>query len=126
MSRGQGRRLVPSYLAPGGSSAPTRNSLQSLTALIATSLPAKPHHTPAQQRLLDLTAKGPLTVAESAGYLRLPMGVCMMLASQLVDDGNLMARAPLSGVPDGIRTPGAGRPDKSLLERVRDGLLTAL
>ena len=110
--------------AKSNSSAPTRNSLQSLTALIATGLPAKPHHTPAQQRLLNLTAKGPLTVAETAGYLRLPMGVCKMLASQLVDDGCLMARAPLTGLPGGIRTPGAGRPTKSLLERVRDGLLT--
>ncbi|GHG12918.1 DUF742 domain-containing protein [Streptomyces filamentosus] len=123
MSRGQGRRLVPSYLAPGGSSAPTRNSLQALTVLIATGLSASPHHTPAQQRLLDLTAKGPLTVAESAGYLRLPMGVGKMIASQLVDDGYLMARAPLTGLPDGIRTPGAEQPTKSLLERVRDGLL---
>ncbi|WP_307848191.1 DUF742 domain-containing protein [Streptomyces sp. RK31] len=94
--------------------------------LIATGLPAKPHHTPAQQRLLDLTARGSLTVAESAGYLRLPMGVCKMVASQLVDDGYLMARTPLSGIPDDLRTPGAGRPPKSLLERVRDGLLTAL
>lgn len=123
MKRGQGRRLVPSYLAPGGSSAPTRNSLQALTVLIATGLPASPHHTPAQQRMLDLTANGPLTVAESAGYLRLPMGVCKMLASQLVDDGHLMARAPVTGLPDGVRTPGAEPPPKSLLERVRDGLL---
>jgi hypothetical protein len=123
MSRGQVRRLVPSYLAPGGSGTPTRNSLQSLTALIATGLPSAPHHTPAEQRLLTLVGKGPLTVAESAGYLRLPIGVCKMLASRLVDDGYLMARAPLTGIPDGVRTPRAERPDKSLLERVLDGLL---
>ncbi|MFD7861375.1 DUF742 domain-containing protein [Streptomyces sp. NPDC057682] len=90
--------------------------------LISTRLPASPHHTPAHQRLLDLIAKGSLTVAESAGYLRLPMGVCKILASQAVDDGCLMARAPLPGLPDGIRTPGAESPTISLLERVRDGL----
>ncbi|MFE0774200.1 DUF742 domain-containing protein [Streptomyces sp. NPDC058861] len=123
MNQGQGRRLVPSYLAPAGGSTPTRNSLQPLTALITTGLLAEPHHTPAEQRLLALMSKGPLTVAESAGYLHLPIVVCKMLASRLVDDGYLQPRAPLVGIPDGIRTPGAGAPAKSLLERVRSGLL---
>lgn len=119
MTRGQGRRLVPSYLATGGSGTPIRNTLQPLTALIATGLPAASHHTPAQQRFLELVGKGSLTVTEIAGYLRLPLGVCKMLASQLVDEGHLRAKAPL---PDVALTPDAKRPKRALLERVLHGL----
>ncbi|MFD5110544.1 DUF742 domain-containing protein [Streptomyces cinereoruber] len=122
MNRSQERRLVPSYLAPVGGSVSIRNSLQALTALVPTRLCAETHHNPAEQRLLALLSKGPLTVAESAAYLDLPIGVCKMLASRLVDGGYLQTRAPLAGLPEGIRTPGACAPAKSLLERVRNGL----
>ncbi|MEV7465357.1 DUF742 domain-containing protein [Streptomyces sp. NPDC002519] len=111
MTRGQVRRIVPSYLATGGSGTPTRNTLQSLTALTATGLPSASHHTPAQQRFLDLVGKGSLTIMESAAYLRLPSGVCKMLASQLIDEGHLRASAPQ-----------VNRPDRSVLERVLHGL----
>jgi hypothetical protein len=111
MTPGQARRIVPSYLATGGSGTPTRNTFQPLTALTATGLPSASHHTPAQLRLLELVRKGSLTVMESAAYLRLPMGVCKMLASQLVDEGLLTAL-----------TPDANRPNRALLERVLHGL----
>jgi hypothetical protein len=111
MTQGQARRIVPSYLATGGSDNPTRNTFQPLTALSTTGVPSASHHTPAQLRLLDLVEEGSLTVMESAAYLRLPMGVCKMLASQLVDEGHLNAV-----------TPDAVRHDRALLERVFHGL----
>jgi hypothetical protein len=111
MTRGQGRRLVPSYLATGGGGTTTRNTLQPLTALTATGLPSASHHNPAQQRFLNLVGSGSLTVMESAAYLSLPIGVCKLLASQLVDEGHVRAHAP-----------NTNRPDRALLERVLDGL----
>lgn len=121
MSPGPARRLVPSYLATGGIYAPELSTLEDLTALIATSLCALPHRTPAHQRLLDLVSDGSLTVIEIAGYLRLPVGVVKMLAAQLVSDGHLRALAPL---PDALApTARAGRPSRALLEEVMHGLL---
>ncbi|MGW7823898.1 DUF742 domain-containing protein [Streptomyces puniciscabiei] len=111
MTRSQVRRIVPSYLATGGSGTPTRNTLEPLTALTATGLPLASHHTPAQQRFLDLVGDGSLTVMESAAYLRLPTVVCKMLASQLVEEGHLTASAPQ-----------VDRPNRALLERVLHGL----
>ncbi|WP_030185900.1 DUF742 domain-containing protein [Streptomyces sp. NRRL S-813] len=121
MSPGPTRRLVPSYLATRGVSAPERSTFEDLTALTATGRYALPHHTPAHQRLLDLVSDGRLTVMEIAGYLRLPIGVVKMLAAQLVSDGHLLAAAPL---PDALApTANAGRPSRALLEEVMHGLL---
>lgn len=114
------RRMVPSYLATGGSGTPTRNTLQPLTALIASGLPPAPHHTATHQRVLTLLQGGALTVTETAGYLRIPIGVCKVLAAELVDDGQLRAQV---AIPDALAPdPDAAAPDKRLLERVASGL----
>lgn len=123
MTRGQvrrRRRMVPGYLATGGSGTPTRNTLQPLTALIASGLPPAPHHTATHQRVLDLLQGGALTVSETAGYLGLSIGVCKVLAADLVDDGQLRAQVPIPEAlaPDAAAVP----PDKRLLERVASGL----
>jgi hypothetical protein len=121
MSPGPARRLVPSYLATGGVSAPEHSTLEDLTALTATGRAALPYHTPAHQRLLDLVRDGSLTVMEITGYLRLPIGVVKMLAAQLVSDGHLLTTAAL---PDALApTANAGRPSRALLEEVMHGLL---
>ncbi|MFJ7238818.1 DUF742 domain-containing protein [Streptomyces olivaceus] len=121
MSPGPARRLVPSYLATGGIQAPDHSTLEELTALTATGRSVLPHHTSAHQRLLELVNDGGLTVMEIAGYLRLPVGVVKMLASQLVSDGHLSAVAPL---PDALApTAQTGRPSRALLEEVMHGLL---
>ncbi|MFC8016587.1 DUF742 domain-containing protein [[Kitasatospora] papulosa] len=119
MTRGQvARRMVPSYLATGGCGIPTRNTVQGLTALYATGVPPGPDHSPGHQRLLSLLEKGALSVAETAAYLDIPVGACKVLATQLIDDGQLRAEGPSQA------TPGAAAPaTKELLERLKSGLL---
>jgi len=109
--------MVPSYLATGGCGIPTRNTLQGLTALYATGVPPGPDHSPGHLRLLSLLDEGALTVAETAAYLDIPVGASKVLATQLIDDGQLRAEPPSQAVP------GAAVATKELLERVRSGLL---
>jgi len=109
--------MVPSYLAAQGTESPTRHSLQSLTALRATGLPAQPHHIPGQLRMLTLLEGGALSVSETAAYLDLPVSACRLLAAQLIDDGCLRAEVPL---PDAHP---AARPSPDLLKEVLSGLL---
>lgn len=121
MSRSsQGRRMIPSYLATRGIGTPTRNTLHSLMAVVATGLPPAPHHTPVHQRIISLLTGGALTVSETAAYLRLQTSVCKVLISQLLDGGHLQVRvpAPTALLPDA----GADRPSKELLEEVLSGL----
>lgn len=113
-----GRRMVPSYLATGGCGIPTRNTLQGLTALVATGVPPGPHHSPGHQRIVSILNKGSLTVAETAAYLDLPVGACKVLAAQLIDDGQLRAHGPATASPGTRSAPAT----KELLERVISGL----
>ncbi|MFJ1706298.1 DUF742 domain-containing protein [Kitasatospora sp. NPDC088346] len=121
MSRApQRRRMIPSYLATRGVGTPSRNSLQSLMAVAATGLPAAPHHTPVQQRMISLLTGGALTISETAAYLRLQTGVCKVLLSQLIDGGHVQVRVP---APDALLPDAhANRPSKELLEEVLNGL----
>lgn len=108
------RRMVPSYLATGGCGIPTRNTLQGLTALCATGVPLGPDHQPGHQSILTLLGQNSLTVAETAAYLDIPVGVCKVLASELIDDGQLRS--------DGSSKERGGQASKELLERVISGL----
>jgi hypothetical protein len=66
-----------------------------------------------QQRLLSLLRQGPLSLAEAAAHLRLPVSVMKVMVTDLVDAGRLAARAP---VPD------AELPERQIVEKVFDGL----
>lgn len=124
MSRGQQqRRLLPSYLATGSSSIPVRSTLDSLTALRATGVPLASYHTPVHQRVVQLLTDGALTVVEVAGYLGLPVSVGLVLAEQLVSDGQLKATVP---IPDALAPSNAGRPSKEVMEEVLSGLRALL
>ena len=109
------RRLVPAYLATAGRARPSRNTLDRLTVLHAPADPSAGGLRPEQRRLLKLLQPGPLSLAEAAAYLRLPLSVVKVMVADLVDGGRLSARAP---VPD------AELPDRQILEKVLDGLRT--
>lgn len=66
-----------------------------------------------QRRLLSLLQTGPLSLAEAAAHLRLPVSVMKVMVTDLVDAGRLAARAP---VPD------AELPERQIVEKVFDGL----
>ena len=67
---------------------------------------------------------GSLTVMEIAGYLGLPVSVCIVLAEQLVADGQLKGTAPVSEAA-AVAT-NAERPSKEVMEEVLSGLRALL
>lgn len=109
------RRLVPAYLATTGRARPSRNTLDRLSVLHSPAEPSTSGLRPEQRRLLELLQPGPLSLAETAAHLRLPLSVVRVMVADLVDAGLLSARAP---VPD------AELPDRQILEKVLDGLRT--
>jgi hypothetical protein len=124
MSRGKHeRRLLPAYLATGSSGASMPSTLDTLAALRASGLPLASYHTAVHRRVVELVTGGSLTAVEIAGYLRLPIGVGLVLAEQLVSDGLLKASVP---TPDALAPSRDGRPSKELMEEVLSGLQSLL
>jgi hypothetical protein len=124
MSRGgEHRRLLPAYLATGSTNAAIPSTLDTLTALRSTGIPLASYHTAVHQRIVELLEGGALTVVEIAGYLGLPVSVSIVLAEQLVSDGQLKASVP---IPDARTAAQAGRPSKEVMEEVLSGLRALL
>lgn len=111
--RRQGPRAVPAYVATSRCSAPRRNTYDQLTELKRCGGYEPAGLDPPQLHLLDLLAGGSLPVAEVSAQLRLTVYAVCVVASSLVDEGLVEARAPI---------PEADLPDTDLLERVLDGL----
>ncbi|MGW7263801.1 DUF742 domain-containing protein [Streptomyces sp. NPDC054842] len=105
--------LVRVYVVTGGRSRPTRNTLDPDTLLVgvddAPGVPAGPE----ERALAELLRAGPLSVAEAAGELELPVSVTKVLVADLVDSGHLVTRAPV---------PAARPPDPQVLREVLDAL----
>jgi hypothetical protein len=111
---GYRERAVRPYVITGGRTQPSRNIFRPETLLIATDSQALPPVSATrEQRALLRMCQRLLSLAEAAAYLELPVSVVSVLASDLVDSGQLTIR---SGVPK------AGRPDRKLLQEVLDGL----
>ncbi|QPP08256.1 DUF742 domain-containing protein [Streptomyces bathyalis] len=109
------RRLVPAYVATTGRARPSRNTLDRLTVLHAPADPRASGLRPEQRRLLELLQPGPLSLAETAAHLRLPVSVVKVMVADLADAGRLAVRAPV---------PEAELPERQILEKVLDGLRT--
>ncbi|WP_030908077.1 DUF742 domain-containing protein [Streptomyces sp. NRRL F-5126] len=125
MSRGQERRrLLPAYLATGTGGATAGSTIDTLTALRATGLPLAPYHTAVHQRVVELLDGGSLTVMEIAGYLGLPVSVGIVVAEQLVTDGQLKGSVPVSDAATVAAQ--ADRPSKEVMEEVLSGLRALL
>jgi hypothetical protein len=111
------RRLVPAFLATDGSAQASRNTLDRLTVLTATTSRVPEGLDPPAHRIAALLSGGALTLAEVAAYVQLPVSVVKVLVSELVDHGHLTVHATL------LRS---GRRDRQLLERVLSGLRAKL
>ncbi|MFE3110673.1 DUF742 domain-containing protein [Kitasatospora indigofera] len=105
--------LVRPYVVTGGRAVPSRNTLDLVTLVRTTGNPPQTLLTHEKQELLDLCRGGPLSVAETAAHLAVPVGICKVLIADLVDDGLLTIRAPV---------PPAELPDRELVEEVLRGL----
>jgi len=98
---------VPPWVLTGGRTRP-KATLRPETLLTALVYKPVPDRTTTQQRDLLGLCRGQLGLAELAAHLRLPMSVVRILASDLIDDGLLVIRAPA--------------PKRELMEQVLDGL----
>jgi hypothetical protein len=122
-------RLVRSYVVTGGRAHPTRNILDLVTLLIATTDLSLSGLTPEMRRVMELCRPGALSLAEVAGHLRLPVSVTKVLVADLMDSGHIVTRAP-SPTLEQTRAggpPSAARPsDARILQEVLDGLRARL
>ncbi len=68
----------------------------------------------AEPRQILVMCGAPLSVAEIAAHLHLPLGVTKVLISDLLAEGSLVCHQPAKAVGD--------RPDLKMLERVLNGI----
>lgn len=100
------------YVITGGRSRPRAvNGLDLVTLLVSRSMPL-PGMQPEHVAILKM-CRYPLSVAEVSAYLRLPISVVVVLASDLLAQELLEARAPITT---------ASLPDIELLQAVIHGL----
>ncbi len=114
--------MVRPYTITRGRTAPERDDLTLITVLTAVQLPADQYGRPAarglqpEHRAILARCARPAAVAEVAADLDLPVSVTKILLGDLIAQGLLQARAPLSVARAG------GGVDIGLLTAVRDGL----
>lgn len=111
------RALVRPHVVTGGRSRPTRTIFDLVTLVTAAAADRPTGLGPERRRIVQLCQGGALSVAEVAGHLGLPVSVTRVLLSDLVDSGHITTWTQ--------NTP-AGAARVRLLERVLDGLRTAL
>jgi hypothetical protein len=93
--------VVPQYVITGGLAHPTRNTLRPETLLCLNPTGAASASATPEQRTLFRMCRQPLSLAEAAAHLTLPISVVRVLASAMVDDGVLSIRSvPIHTTPD--------------------------
>ncbi|MGW1106775.1 DUF742 domain-containing protein [Streptomyces sp. NPDC002540] len=115
--------MVRPYTITRGRTAPERDDFTLITVLTTTQDPLDEQGAPVlpgklqpEHRLILERCRRPSAVAEIASGLGLPVSVTKILLADLVAQGLLLARAPLSVARV------AGGVDMGLLATVRDGL----
>ncbi|MGE7434374.1 MULTISPECIES: DUF742 domain-containing protein [Kitasatospora] len=117
--------MVRPYTITRGRTAPERDDFSLITVLTTVQDPRDEHGVPLrpgrralqpEHRAILAFCGHPSAVAEVAAELDLPVSVTKILLADLVAQGLLLARAPLSVAR------AAGGPDLGLLAAVREGL----
>jgi hypothetical protein len=103
--------FVPPYVITNGR---TRSRLDPATVIRANGLPAGSSSLSPEHESICTLCRHPLSVAEVAGRLHLPLSVAAVLCGDLVDQGFVAARSP---------EPTFRPPSYAHLERLLDGLL---
>jgi len=109
---GDAARAVRPYAVTGGRTSP-RVELDLMSMIAATGTSPGSHLEPEHEQVLRL-CRQPVSVAEIAARLRLPVVAAKVLLSDLARWGAVRASAPV---------PASGPGSHVLLERVLDGLL---
>ncbi|ATL67851.1 DUF742 domain-containing protein [Nocardia terpenica] len=107
------------YTVTGGRSRPDTDAFDVVTLVVAESGPA-PGMQSEHAAILTL-CRAPTAVVEIAAELRLPVGITIILLSDLLLSGKITARHPRPGAktPDGHWY---STPDTAILEKVLSGL----
>lgn len=105
-------RPVRPYVVTGGRSAPSRNTIRPETIVSAAPQagPFPPSAGRTERALLGMCRR-PLSLAETAAYLELPVSAILVVASDLVDSGHLS-----------VRTQASARVSNDLLRELLNGL----
>jgi hypothetical protein len=111
-----GGRVVPAYALTHGRTRSAEGGDLPLEALVTVTDLGRQRSAAlrAERRTIVELCAGPVSVAELASYLHVPVGVARVLVSDLVSSGHLAVQLPRHG-PD-------QRPDPVTLERLLDGL----
>jgi hypothetical protein len=117
MTDGDGGRVVPAYALTRGRTRSTGPELPLETLVTATEFGQRRYPgLQAERRMIVRLCATPLSVAELAAYLRIPVGVARVLVSDLASGGYLVVHLPQTG------SAGDERPDAAILERLLYGL----
>lgn len=103
---------VRPYVLTSGRAYPSRNTIRPETLLVVDPDAPPPVSATSEHRALLDMCRGVLSLAEAAVYLRLPVSLVVVIASDLVDTGHLSIRSPMRH----------SLPSTELLEKVLDGL----
>jgi hypothetical protein len=111
----EGGRVVPAYALTRGRTRSVGPDLP-LEALVTTTEfgEARLSGLQAERRIIIELCAQPMSVAELAAHLRIPVGVARVLVSDLASGGHLAVHMP--------QHAGDGRPDAAILERLLEGL----
>lgn len=115
--------MVRPYTITSGRTAPERDDFTLITLLTTVSepvdaygAPVRPGRLQPEHRMILGRCRTPAAVAEVAADLDLPVSVTKILLGDLVEQGLLTARAPISVAR------ASGGADRGLLAAVREGL----
>jgi hypothetical protein len=105
--------LVRPYAMVRGRTRPVNNDLNLVTQVRAVRAPSDPSSLTVEHMEIMELCKRPLSVAEVAAYLDVPLVVVKVLLSDLIQRGDVVVRDP-SRMPQ--------IPDRNLLQAVLDGV----
>jgi hypothetical protein len=108
----EGGPLVRPYTLTGGRTRPAGADIDLLTQVVAKQNPDRGRLSVEDRDILERCAPHPLSVAEIAADLDLPLAVAKVLVGDLLARDLLVAGEP----------PAPGRPDRQVLEAVLDGV----
>lgn len=100
---------VRPYVITGGRTRATSVDL-AFETLVETSVGVSTDRLHFERRAIAECCRQPLSIAEVAVHLQLPLGVARVLVSDLVDEGLLVTHAT------------AGPSDRAFIERLREGI----
>lgn len=111
----EGGRVVPAYALTRGRTRSVGPDLPLETLVTTTDAGLhRPSSLQAERRMIVELCAAPISVAEIAAHVRIPVGVARVLVSDLASGGYLAVHLPQS--------TGDDRPNAAILERLLDGL----